>query len=275
MRNLAIIVMMMFLVGGVACAATITFNDGRTVRGDIVKQDSKSLQINLDGVTMTYYADEIKDVDGKPFAADQTSPAANSAASAPVAAAPEAAAAPVAQAQPATQPEAVVPPPAAPAPAEAVASAPVVQAQPTAPAPAAPAEAVAPAPVASQAAPVVASDIIAPEKKDLILRFMDVFGTRQALAGNFEAMLTQIAKDKPDEAQTIRQRVKVDEIIERLLPIYDRNFTSEDLKSFISFYASVEGQKLIKTIPQLMKESVAESVKYMQEKFPEANKAQQ
>ena len=275
MRNLAIIVMMMFLVGGVACAATITFNDGRTVQGDIIKQDSKSLQINLDGVTMTYYADEIKDVDGKPFAADQTSPAANSAASAPVAAAPEAAAAPVAQAQPATQPEAVVPPPAAPAPAEAVASAPVVQAQPTAPAPAAPAEAVAPAPVASQAAPVVASDIIAPEKKDLILRFMDVFGTRQALAGNFEAMLTQIAKDKPDEAQTIRQRVKVDEIIERLLPIYDRNFTSEDLKSFISFYASVEGQKLIKTIPQLMKESVVESVKYMQEKFPEANKAQQ
>jgi len=338
MRNLGILVLMMFFVGGVASAATITFNDGRTVQGDIIKQDNKSLQINLDGVTMTYYADEIKDIDGKPFAADQTNPVANTEATAPAAAVapaaqPEAvtpapaapaeavAPAPAAPAEavapaPAAPAEAVAPAPAAPAeavapapaapveavapapaaPAEAVAPAPAAPAEAVAPAPAAPAEAVAPAPaapveavapapaahaeavapapVASQAAPVVAADTITQEKKDLILRFMDVFGTRQALSSNFAAMLTQIAKDKPDEAQTIRQRVKVDEIIERLLPIYDRNFTSEDLKSFISFYASVEGQKLIKTIPQLMKESVVESVKYMQEKFPEANKAQ-
>ena len=55
-------------------------------------------------------------------------------------------------------------------------------------------------------------------------------------------MLEQIEKEKPDEAQKIRQRVKVDEIIERLLPIYDRNFTSEDLKAFIDFYGSDEGR---------------------------------
>ena len=294
MRNLGILVLMMFFVGGVASAATITFNDGRTVQGDIIKQDNKSLQINLDGVTMTYYADEIKDIDGKPFAADQTNPVANTEATAPAAAVapaaqPEAVTpAPAAPAEavapaPAAPAEAVAPAPAAPAeavapapaaPAEAVAPAPAAPVEAVAPAPAAHAEAVAPAPVASQAAPVVAADTITQEKKDLILRFMDVFGTRQALSSNFAAMLTQIAKDKPDEAQTIRQRVKVDEIIERLLPIYDRNFTSEDLKSFISFYASVEGQKLIKTIPQLMKESVVESVKYMQDKFPEVKQGQ-
>ena len=107
-------------------------------------------------------------------------------------------------------------------------------------------------------------------KKELILKFIDVFGTRQALTNNFEMMIKQIEKEKPDEAQKIRQRIKVDEIIERLLPIYDRNFTSEDLNAFISFYASHEGKKLISTIPELMKESVQESVKYMEEKFPEA-----
>ena len=88
-------------------------------------------------------------------------------------------------------------------------------------------------------------------------------------------MLQQIEKEKPDEAQKIRQRVKVDEIIERLLPIYDRNFSSEDLKGFIAFYGSTEGQKLIGTIPELMKESVQESVKYMEEKFPEVKAGQQ
>ena len=38
--------------------------------------------------------------------------------------------------------------------------------------------------------------------------------------------------------------------------------------------AMVEGQKLINTIPELMKESVKESVKYMQEKFPEVKQGQ-
>ena len=78
----------------------------------------------------------------------------------------------------------------------------------------------------------------------MILKFIDVFGTRQALTNNFELMLKQIAKEKPDEAQKIRQRVKVDEIIERLVPIYDRNFTSDDLKAFIAFYESAEGQEI-------------------------------
>ena len=49
---------------------------------------------------------------------------------------------------------------------------------------------------------------------------------------------------------------------------------SEDLKAFIAFYGSAEGQKLISTIPELMKESVQESIKYMEEKFPEVKQGQ-
>jgi hypothetical protein len=216
MRILGMMVMMMFFAVGAASAVTVNLTNGSAVQGDIVKRDSKSLQISVDGVAMTYYADEIKDVDGKPFVAEQTKPAQEAAASVPIAK-PEVAAKPA---------------PAVPAPA-------------------------------------FVAGTIDPDKKALILKFIDVFGTRQALTANFGMMLKQIEKEKPDEAQKIRQRVKVDEIIERLLPIYDRNFTSEDLKAFIAFYGSVEGQKLIGTIPELMKESVQESVKYMEEKFPE------
>ena len=144
---------------------------------------------------MTYYADEIKDVDGKPFAAKQTAPA-------PPLAGP--AGEPVAP-QPAVQPEAATPPEAASNHVSAPVSTP-------------------------------AAEGIDPDKKALILKFIDVFGTRQALTNNFEMMLKQIEKEKPDEAQKIRQRVKIDEIIQRLLPVYDRNFTSEDLKGFIAFY---------------------------------------
>ncbi len=204
MRVLGIFSMMMFLCLGAASAATINLANGNAVQGDIIKQDSKSLQISVDGVTMTYYADEIKDINGKPFAA------------------------PGNQHETAAQHEIGH---------------------------------------FSVSAPVAGTSD--QDKKVLILKFIDVFGTRQALTNNFELMLKQIEKEKPDEAQKIRQRVKVDEIIERLLPIYDRNFTPEDLKAFIAFYGSAEGQKLIGAIPELMKESVHESVKYMEEKFPE------
>lgn len=227
MRILGTMVVMMFLGGGASFAATVNLTNGSAVQGDIIKQDNKSIQISVDGVNMTYYADEIKDIDGKPLAAAAT-------------------VAPSEAAPPAIQPEAAVP-----AAQPEAAAAPVTAAQP------APAE-----------------GAIDPAKRVLILKFIDVFGTRQALTNNFDMMLKQIEKDKPDEAQKIRQRVKIDEIIERLLPIYDRNFSTEDLNAFIAFYGSPEGQKLISTIPELMKESVQESIKYMEEKFPEVKQGQ-
>src|SRR5476651_429699 len=55
------------LFTSLASAATVNLTDGRSVQGDIIKQDDKSLQVSVDGVSMTYYADEIKDIDGKPF----------------------------------------------------------------------------------------------------------------------------------------------------------------------------------------------------------------
>ena len=235
MRITATMFFLLLFLSGLSFAATINLTDGRAVTGDILKQDNKSLQISVDGVAMTYYADEIKDIDGQAFAAASKAGIAK-----PVVA--KSAPAPAVKPQAESQPEAM-------APSEALSSPDTV--------------------VPSADAPVSAADIIDQDKKTLILKFIDVFGTRQALTGNFETMLKQIEKEKPDEAKKIRQRVRIDEIIERLLPIYDRNFTTEDLKAFISFYASPEGQKLIRTIPQLMKESVGESVKYMQEKFPE------
>jgi hypothetical protein len=216
MRILGMMIAVAFLAATPGLASTVNLNDGRVVQGDIIKQDNKALQISVDGITMTYYADEIKDVDGQPFAGKKE-PAAGTETPAPEASQPETAAQP-------------------------------------------------PAAENTTATPTEGID---EEKKALILKFIDVFGTRQALTNNFEMMLKQIEKERPDEAQKIRQRIKIDEIIDRLLPVYDRNFSSDDLKAFITFYGSAEGRKLIGTIPELMKESVQESIKYMQEKFPE------
>ena len=218
MRIGTMVVLMSFWAGGFALAATVDLNDGQVLQGDIIKQDAKSLQISVDGVAMTYYADEIKDIDGKPFGASASSE---------------------------------TPPPVAPIQPQSVTQ---LEAETK---------------TGQMLMPGSSAEGIDPEKKELILKFIEIFGTRQALSHNFDVMLDQIGKSKPEEAAKFRERVKVDEIIERLLPVYDRNYSTEDLKAFIVFYSSPAGQKLISSIPEIMKESIQESIKYMKEKFPE------
>ena len=67
MRIWTMMFVMMFFTMGQARAEVVNLTDGRSVQGPILQQDAKSVQVSVDGVTMTYYADEIKDVDGKPF----------------------------------------------------------------------------------------------------------------------------------------------------------------------------------------------------------------
>ena len=82
------------------------------MQGNIIKQDSKSLQISVDGVTMTYYADEIKDIDGNPFVVQSQASAPEVAPGAP--ALPADATQPAPAAETVAQPEAAVNPAVAP-----------------------------------------------------------------------------------------------------------------------------------------------------------------
>ena len=46
-----------------------------------------------------------------------------------------------------------------------------------------------------------------------------------------------------------------DQVLELLLPIYDKYFTHEEIKQLIDFYSSAFGKKVITTQPLIMKES--------------------
>lgn len=115
---------------------------------------------------------------------------------------------------------------------------------------------------AAQPAPAVMG-----EKRELILKFIDVFGTKRAMEQNLQAMFEDMGADDP-QTQKFKSNVRVDEIIEQLLPLYDKHFTADELKAFIAFYSTPEGKKLLETIPVLMEESVDISAKYFEEKFP-------
>lgn len=202
-----------------AQAETINLKDGRSVSGKIKQKDNSQVVIEVNGLEMTYYSDEIKDIDGKPMV-----------------------------------PPAVVPP------------SPVATAAPKAPE--APVVKSPEAPAIAVAKPVEVKEDPA-QKRALILKFIEVFGTRTAMQRNFDAMLNSLAQQKPEEALKIRERFKIDEVIERLIPLYDKYFTSEDLKTYIDFYSSEKGQKLIKSIGLIMKDSIQVGAAYLKEKFPE------
>ncbi|MBF0489984.1 MAG: DUF2059 domain-containing protein [Candidatus Omnitrophica bacterium] len=200
MKTLFTVVAFLFLSSSVF-AETIHFKDGRSVNGKVLERTSSEVKVDVNGIPMTYYADELQDIDGNPIGGD----------------------APKAPVITATQ----IP--------------------------------IATAPVSDNPA----------EKKALILKFIDVFGTRKAMTRNFETLLDTLAQQKPEDAAKIREGFKIDEVIDRLIPLYDKYFTSEDLKTYIDFYSSEKGQKLISSIGFVMKDSIEVGTAYLKEKFPE------
>ena len=248
-----------FLLAGLTCmmfgaaqADTIHLKNGNTVEGKVIEKTEDGVKVDIGGVTLTYYADEIVSIEA---ASNQATPA--------VPAAVEAKAK-----------EPVVPAVAeTPAVVEKV-DPPVVAAPVSEPVavPVAPAVVEAPAVAPLDAAPPVAEDLANLSKNDLIKKFVQIYGVKENMQANFDQMTSTL---KADQAEAFRQSVKVDQIVELLLPIYDKHFTADDLRAYIRFYGSPEGKKLVQTLPLLMKDSVDVSMQYLDAHLPESLKQEQ
>lgn len=56
--------------------------------------------------------------------------------------------------------------------------------------------------------------------------------------------------------EKFEQRMDTRELIEKIIPLYDKYYTLEDLKAVNAFYGSAAGQKVLSSLPQIMQESV-------------------
>ncbi|MBF0485842.1 MAG: DUF2059 domain-containing protein [Candidatus Omnitrophica bacterium] len=233
-----------FLISGQAWSATVFLKNGSSVAGKVVERTKDAVKLDVSGVSITYYNDEIDHVDGADADLSAAAPATP----------------PVAATVPATAPEtaAVATPPAVnPPPVEAQESVPPKEtADNSMPA----AVAVAPSVV-----PAYSPEIARMSKDELILKFVEVFGTKISMQVNFDQMAQSMT---PEQANDFKRSFKVDDIIRELLPIYSKHFSEDDLRTYISFYSSPAGQKLVTTIPLIMKESVDVSMKYFEAHMP-------
>ena len=58
-------VLTVLILTSTASAEVINFKDGRRLNVRVLQKDANEVKADLNGLTMTYYADEIKDIDGK------------------------------------------------------------------------------------------------------------------------------------------------------------------------------------------------------------------
>jgi len=105
---------------------------------------------------------------------------------------------------------------------------------------------------------------IPPQKIRLIVSLLAVNQTRQQLEKNFKQAIDQAPANRTTE---LKELFNIDEIMGRLIPIYNRHFDEKELQELIQFYEGPTGQKLLNATPQIMEEAAQASFLYVQEKL--------
>jgi uncharacterized protein len=124
--------------------------------------------------------------------------------------------------------------------------------------------------------------------KDDVLRFMDLMQVRarmeQLVEGMKKGMKTgaeagfklKLPAATPEQlakfdsvTETVFKDFPIDEIIDAMVPIYQKHLTKADLEAVIAFYSSPVGQKLLKEQPAMMAEGMQVGQDIMLHKLPD------
>ena len=120
-----------------------------------------------------------------------------------------------------------------------------------------------------QSAPTAASANIDPAKEADIRRLMDLAGAKalgsqmmEGMGKNIKPMMTNALppgeyREKLIDLFFVKFQTKADmqKLLDLIVPIYDKYFSDEEIKSLIQFYQTPLGQKTLRVLPQLMAES--------------------
>jgi len=202
MKKIFFVFMFFFLMISICSAETVFLKSGRVIKGDILEKTATQIKINANGMTLTYYMDEVDRIEG---------------ASAPLGGAAS---------------------------------------------PVSPSTTSAQAPVTTTSR--IATDYALMSKKDLILKYMEATGAKGNMRRTFAEIIDAASPDKKEELKRV---LNLDDVMNELVPVYEQYFTVQDLQELIAFYESPLGQKVLKTAPLILKDSMDRSVKYFKGKL--------
>lgn len=108
-----------------------------------------------------------------------------------------------------------------------------------------------------------ASSAPAPSFKDLLKTMMEVTGSEATYNAVIIQMVSTFKTQKPEVPAAVWNEFGEEftkavsrDILDLLLPIYQKHFTEDDLKAAIAFYESPAGQKMALASPLVMRESM-------------------
>ena len=73
------------------------------------------------------------------------------------------------------------------------------------------------------------------------------------MIGNMKGMLPNVPEKFWSD---FMKDVKTEELIDLIVPIYDRNLSAEDIKALIAFYESPAGRRFVAVLPKITQESM-------------------
>lgn len=100
---------------------------------------------------------------------------------------------------------------------------------------------------------------VSPEKRKEIEKLLRLTGMERLVGQMENQMIASLRQQMPQVPELFwtkfEQKMNTRELLEKIIPIYDKYYTTEDLKAVNAFYETPAGQKLLSTLPQAMQEA--------------------
>jgi hypothetical protein len=127
------------------------------------------------------------------------------------------------------------------------------------------------------------NDANAPASKADVERFLDAMHTRDMMNKMMDVMTVQVHKmvheqvlkqpNLPADSEerlnkltdSVYKEMPVDELIDVMIPVYQKHFTKGDMDALVAFYSSPTGEKMVKEMPAIMSESMQAASGILQE----------
>jgi uncharacterized protein len=107
----------------------------------------------------------------------------------------------------------------------------------------------------------VARAEISAEKRKEVDELLRLTGLEKLMTQMRDQMITSMTSGNtripPEVVKRLSAKMDIREVLEKIVPIYDKYYSLEDLRAVNAFYASPAGQKVLSSLPQVMQESMA------------------
>ena len=101
----------------------------------------------------------------------------------------------------------------------------------------------------------------AQSSKDVkIAELLETMGSTQAMKTSFEYMINYYKQNNPQISSeywdNASKHVDYDELVQKLIPIYSKHFTEQEIVDLLNFYNTSTGKKMIEKMPTVLQESM-------------------